>query len=38
MSKTLTEIALQVKQTVKRLLDNLTNNYGTWPRQKEQHD
>ena len=25
------------KQTVKLLLDNLTNNYGTWPKQEEQH-
>jgi len=25
------------KQTVKLLLDNLTNNYGTWPKQEELH-
>ncbi len=25
------------KQIVKLLLDNITNNYGTWPKQEEQH-
>lgn len=25
------------KQIVKLLLDNLTNNYGVWPKQEEQH-
>ena len=36
-NETVAEPTLQEKQTVKLLLDNLTNNYGVWPKQEDQH-